>query len=427
MFQPRSLVSALLLVGVIGWTSGCRDASQDDAADGLQPPVVSDAMVADSDPSSLPGPPEKLGVGDPSPGLKIANWIRGEPVQAPLRDRVHVVEFWATWCGPCRSGMPHISELQNEFADEVTFIGVTDEDEATVAGFLGQTAMEDKTWDDVIEYRLAIDSEGWMNRAYMKAAGQGGIPCAFVVGRDGIIEWIGHPGTIDQPLQEIVAGTWDRQAAIAEYKQQEKLQELAAEVSAMLREQEYDAALERMNQFEKAEGTSKTLLNYRVRVLEIAGRTNEAAVAREALVQAAWDDAMLLSQIAWTTATNGDPSDLELALKAAKRASQLRDNEDASILDTVARCYYELGRLDEAIKWQRQAVEHSDGQKQIEATLKSYLDEQADAEQAESGDKASEPKDADSGDTDSGVPAADDETGEAAESNVEADQEPAAE
>ncbi|QEG01897.1 Thiol-disulfide oxidoreductase ResA [Stieleria maiorica] len=417
--QSKGYVSAFLMVALLCGTTGCKESVQDDAADGLQPPVVDDSMAADSSDSAsassdaagnndsglptLPPPPEKLGVGDPSPGLEIAKWIRGEPVQGPLRDRVHVVEFWATWCGPCRRGMPHISELQSELADEVTFIGVTNEDEATVEGFLGETALGEKTWDEIIEYRLAIDDENWMNLAYMKAANQGGIPCAFVVGRDGVIEWIGHPGSIDQPLQEIVSGTWDRAAAIAEYKQQEKLQELADNVSSLLREQDYDGALEQLNKFEKAEGTSKTLLNYRVRVLEIAGRNTEAAVAREALVEAAWDDAMLLSQIAWTTATNGDPSDLELALKAAKRASQLRENEDGPILDTLARCYYELGRLDEAIKWQRQAVEHSNGQRQIEATLQGYLDEQAaaeksdtektDAEESDAGEKDSEPED----------------------------------
>ena len=40
---------------------------------------------------------QKLGVGDPSPGLKISKWIKGDPVSAPLKDKVHVVEFWATW------------------------------------------------------------------------------------------------------------------------------------------------------------------------------------------------------------------------------------------------------------------------------------------------------------------------------------------
>nr|WP_161501606.1 TlpA disulfide reductase family protein [Rhodopirellula sp. SM50] len=406
--QSKAFSWAFVLLALLAVSSGCKESSQDEASDGLQPPVVYDSLTAESDDSSATVPstsgdsepdlpalkplPEKLAVGDKSPGLEIAKWVRGEPVEDPLRDRVHVVEFWATWCGPCRAGMPHISELQSEFADDVTFIGVTREDEATVEGFLADNATGEKTWDDIIGYRLAIDESDWMNLAYMKAAGQGGIPCAFIVGRDGVVEWIGHPGTIDQPLKEIVEGTWDREAAIAEYKQQEQLQQLSAEVGKLLRAQDWDAALERLNQFEKEFGSSKTLLNYRVRVLEIAGRTSEAAVAREALVELAWDDALLLGQIAWTTATNGDPSDLELALKAAKRASELQENEDGPILDTLARCYYELGQLDEAIKYQRMAVEHANGQRQIEATLKGYLDEKAEAEKTDAAEKPEEMK-----------------------------------
>ncbi|WP_197456005.1 TlpA family protein disulfide reductase [Stieleria neptunia] len=406
MTQPKAFVWAFTFVSLFAVSSGCKESSREEASDGLEPPVVYDSMTADSNdaPASVSGtsddsesdlpaletPPEKLTIGDKNPGLAIAKWVRGEPVEEPLRDRVHVVEFWATWCGPCRAGMPHISALQSELAEDVTFIGVTREDEATVENFLVSNATGDKTWDDIIGYRLAIDDRDWTNMAYMKAAGQGGIPCAFVVGRDGVVEWIGHPGSIDEPLKKIVDGTWDREAAIAEYKQQEKLQQLTGEVGALLREQDFDGALERLNQFEKAEGSSKTLLNYRVRVLEIAGRTDEAATAREALVESAWEDAMLLNQIAWTTATNGDPSDLELALKAAKRASELQQNEDGPILDTLARCYYELGQLDEAIKYQRMAVEHANGQRQIEATLKGYLDEKAAAETTDADDKPEE-------------------------------------
>ncbi|WP_372895030.1 redoxin domain-containing protein [Stieleria sp.] len=407
MIQSKASVWTFMLLTLFAVSGGCKESSRDEATDGLEPPVVHDSMAADSDDSpatvpstsddsesDLPGKPlpEKLAVGDKSPGLAIAKWVRGEPVEEPLRDRVHVVEFWATWCGPCRAGMPHITELQSEFADDVTFIGVTREDEATVEGFLADNATGEQTWDDIIGYRLAIDENDWMNLAYMKAAGQGGIPCAFIVGRDGVVEWIGHPGTIDEPLKEIVDGTWDREAAIAEYKQQEQLQQLSAEVGKLLRAQDWDAALERLNQFEKEFGSSKTLLNYRVRVLEIAGRTGEAAVAREALVELAWDDAMLLGQIAWTTATNGDPSDLELALKAAKRASELQQNENGPILDTLARCYYELGQLDEAIKYQRMAVEHANGQRQIEATLQGYLDEKAEAEKTDAAEKSEEMK-----------------------------------
>ena len=51
----------------------------------------------------------------------------------------------------------------------------------------------------------------------MRAAGQSGIPTAFIVGKTGQVEWIGHPMTMDEPLAQVVAGDWDRAAAKAEF------------------------------------------------------------------------------------------------------------------------------------------------------------------------------------------------------------------
>ena len=70
------------------------------------------------------------------PKLRLDQWVLGSPADEGLDGKVHVVEFWATWCGPCRSSMPHISELQQRHGDDVTFIGVTREDVATVNRFL---------------------------------------------------------------------------------------------------------------------------------------------------------------------------------------------------------------------------------------------------------------------------------------------------
>ena len=60
---------------------------------------------------------------------------------------------------------------------------------------------------------LAIDSDDATAEAYMRAAGQSGIPTAFIVGRDAAVEWIGHPARIDEPLSQIVDGSWDREAS----------------------------------------------------------------------------------------------------------------------------------------------------------------------------------------------------------------------
>src|SRR6185503_2845207 len=56
-----------------------------------------------------------LKVGDAAPKLQIAKWVQGSPVTEFSRDKAYIVEFWATWCGPCRTSIPHLNELHNKF------------------------------------------------------------------------------------------------------------------------------------------------------------------------------------------------------------------------------------------------------------------------------------------------------------------------
>ena len=69
-------------------------------------------------------------VNDPAAALVIAHWVKGE--QVDIAKGVNVVEFWAMWCGPCVGGMPHLSELQGAFAEDVTIVGISNEPLSTV-------------------------------------------------------------------------------------------------------------------------------------------------------------------------------------------------------------------------------------------------------------------------------------------------------
>ena len=67
-------------------------------------------------------------LGDPAAPLQIAEWVKGKPVDlaADKGKKIFVVEFWATWCGPCRASIPHLTEMQKKFKDKnVVFIGVS--------------------------------------------------------------------------------------------------------------------------------------------------------------------------------------------------------------------------------------------------------------------------------------------------------------
>ncbi len=331
---------------------------------------------ADAEPAE---PPASLGIGDPAPALSIAEWSMGEPFGKFEEDKVHVVEFWATWCGPCRTSMPHISELQQDYGEKVRFVGITREDTGTVENFLGREQSEGKTWSEVIKYRLAIDENGQTSNDYMRAAKQNGIPTAFIVGKDGIVEWIGHPMQIDQPLEQIVNDSWDRDAAIADFNAKALLAENSRKLSMLQRSGKYEEALAVLDDLAKAVGDNHpSVLMSRMNILKSLGRTEEMAEVREKVVDLFWENAMGLNQIAWETATSGEKSDedLALAMKAAERAVELTENEDGTIMDTLARVYYEKGDLEKAIEWQEKAVEHAGGQrKQIQKTLDQYLAE----------------------------------------------------
>ncbi|MEM9367023.1 MAG: TlpA disulfide reductase family protein [Planctomycetota bacterium] len=174
---------------------------------------------------------KKLTIGSAAPALDIEHYLSdGEGFFEPVTDfeegKVYVVEFWATWCGPCRSSMPHLAELQQKYRGQaVQLISVTDEDLETVEPFLEtDSPVEEKTFGELTSaYTLAADPDGSVSRDYMEAAGQAGIPASFLVGKTGEIEWIGHPMELDGPLEQVLTDTWDREAFKRQLQLQEKL------------------------------------------------------------------------------------------------------------------------------------------------------------------------------------------------------------
>ena len=162
-------------------------------------------------------PTMSLTIGDPAPAIDVAHWLKGEQVGEFQSEKVYVLEFWATWCGPCRASIPHLSELQERYQDyDVSFIGVSDETLQKVVPFLCKADKEGKLWNDKMQYTVATDPDRSTFLEYMLASGNSGIPTAFIIGRDGRIEWIGHPMEIDEPLEAVVKDAWDR----AEFKAQ---------------------------------------------------------------------------------------------------------------------------------------------------------------------------------------------------------------
>jgi len=145
-------------------------------------------------------------LGDPAAALQIADWVKGKPFS--LADgkgkTVYVVEFWATWCPPCRTSIPHLTELQKKFKDQgVVFVGVSDEKLGVVQKFVEKMG-------DKMDYHVAVDQDRKTSEGYMKAYGINGIPHAFIVDKEGRIVWNGHPmAGLEQALDRVLSGKLD--------------------------------------------------------------------------------------------------------------------------------------------------------------------------------------------------------------------------
>lgn len=147
-----------------------------------------------------------LNPGDKAPALKIDKWLKGTEVTAFEKDKVYVVEFWATWCGPCIQGIPHLTELQAKHKDKgLTIISVSIDQKRMEA----LTPFMERRGKDM-GYTVALDAtDGATAKAYLTASGVTGIPHAYVIDKQGRMVWHGHPMEMDPVLEQTLAGTFD--------------------------------------------------------------------------------------------------------------------------------------------------------------------------------------------------------------------------
>ena len=165
-----------------------------------------------------------LNIGDPAPPMRVSAWLKGEPIQYFKKGRVYVVEFWATWCVPCKAAMPHLSTLAREYKDKVAIIGVDVMEKKNtnfekVSAFVDSMALQ-------MDYYVAVQDSNFMETDWLAASGEQSIPKTFVINGEGKLAWIGHPSKLDQILPKILNSDWDIEEVLTKRNSDRYLREL---------------------------------------------------------------------------------------------------------------------------------------------------------------------------------------------------------
>lgn len=338
-----------------------------------------------------------LKVGDPAPKLATGKFVQGDAVKEFAPGKAYVVEFWATWCGPCRMSIPHLNDIYTKYKDKGLIVIGQDcweRDESLVAPFIKQMG-------DKMTYRVALDDKstaenGKMAETWMQAAGRNGIPSAFLVDTKGNIAWIGHPMELEEKqdvIDQVLAGKYDVKAAAADYAQKlkdeaeqqkvmEPMQDKLKAMSQAARAKKWDEALADLADAEKllpASSHGSMQLNFDMsRFRLLLGKKDYPAAYEQAskIADAQEKNAGVLNFLSWQIINDkdNDKPNLDLAEKIIGRAVKATDGKEPAILDTQARVQFMKGQKQAAIDTQTKAVALADDNEKsgMQTTLDSY-------------------------------------------------------
>jgi thiol-disulfide isomerase/thioredoxin len=166
-------------------------------------------------------PPPEFKIGMPAPPIVTEKWWHDPARAIDFKDgRVYLIEFWATWCGPCLQKMPRLVELQEEIGlDALGIVAITSESLEEVSGFLEHPREREESSEYPIGQRvlemsqtisIGVDMETTTFRSYMVASEFRAIPSMFIVGKSGLVEWAGSSEEGEAVLLQVLDGSWNR-------------------------------------------------------------------------------------------------------------------------------------------------------------------------------------------------------------------------
>ena len=349
-----------------------------------------------------------LVIGSKAPELDIEHWLSDNDGLFPQVKKfeagnIYVIDFWSVRSFQSLQMMHKMGDIQFEYeGKDVQIISVSVDDLDTVEDFLEKESFgakegePAKTFGELTRsYCLTADPDKSVLNDYLIASGQRSFS-TFIVGKTGLIEWIGSASEMTKPLDKIAAGKWDRKAFKKEFIEKQaaeaekrknavkigrKLRKAMSGVQEKIADGDESAAVDLLAELSDDEEleTVKPMLDTMRLQLMIPLEHEDTVADLEEFVEEYKADGSTLNTVTWhiyelfdESGGDVDTEVLELARKGAEYAAKA-EPESGAILDTLAHFIYIVDEdLDKAIEVQRKAVEHAGIQRE---DIQPFLDE----------------------------------------------------
>jgi thiol-disulfide isomerase/thioredoxin len=123
-------------------------------------------------------PGTRVDIGQSAPSFSLSDLDGHEISLENFKGKIVLLDFWATWCGPCRMTMPVVEKLSKEYRDDMVLLAVNMQESKDV--------VEKYAFEQAISSQILLDEKGTVSATY----GAYAIPMQFLIDKSGIVRHI---------------------------------------------------------------------------------------------------------------------------------------------------------------------------------------------------------------------------------------------